>query len=110
VSGKQSIRLVPRGDDEARAAHYYRESARLWPASLDVLSWLGAASAVRGEVYEGALPWFRRAAALQLQEPKWALMVASCYRRIGGWSSRPARHSLEVVAAAAVVVVVVPAA
>jgi hypothetical protein len=36
------------------------------------------------QVYERAAPFFELAARLQPQEPKWALMVASCYRRVGG--------------------------
>lgn len=73
----------PRLDDEARALHYYSEAHRLWPVDLDVISWLGAHH-VRGEVYERAVPYFELAALVQPQEPKWALMVASCFRRIGG--------------------------
>lgn len=70
-------------DDEARALHCYSEAHRLWPVDLDVISWLGAYH-VRGEMYERAVPFFDLAARVQPQEPKWALMVASCYRRIGG--------------------------
>jgi tetratricopeptide (TPR) repeat protein len=37
------------------------------------------------QVYERALPYFGLAAAIQPQEVKWSLMVASCYRRIGAY-------------------------
>lgn len=37
------------------------------------------------QVYERALPYFELAAAIQPQEVKWSLMVASCYRRIGAY-------------------------
>jgi hypothetical protein len=90
-------------DDEARALHCYSEAHRLWPVDLDVISWLGAYH-VRGEMYERAVPFFDLAARVQPQEPKWALMVASCYRRIGecGGSclAGPLRGRLESCAAA----------
>jgi intraflagellar transport protein 88 len=37
------------------------------------------------QVYERALPYFELAAAIQPQEVKWSLMVASCHRRIGAF-------------------------
>lgn len=37
------------------------------------------------QVYERALPYFELAAAIQPQEVKWSLMVASCFRRIGAY-------------------------
>lgn len=48
---------------------------------MDVVSWLGAYH-VRSEVYEKALPFFDLASRIQPSEVKWALMVASCYRRV----------------------------
>ena len=54
----------------------------MFPVSMDVISWLGAYH-VRNEVYEKAMPFFDLASKVQPQEVKWALMVASCYRRIG---------------------------
>ena len=36
-------------------------------------------------MYERAIPYFELAAAIQPQEVKWALMTASCYRRIGAY-------------------------
>ncbi len=37
------------------------------------------------QVYEKAMPYFDLASKVQPQEVKWALMVASCYRRIGAF-------------------------
>jgi hypothetical protein len=51
---------------------------------MDVISWLGAYH-VKNEVYEKAMPYFDLASKVQPQEVKWALMVASCYRRIGAY-------------------------
>jgi hypothetical protein len=36
-------------------------------------------------VSEKAVGYFERAALMQPQEPKWQLMVASCYRRSGNY-------------------------
>lgn len=71
-----------RFDDEVKALHYYQESHRVFPVNMDVISWLGAYH-VKNEVYEKAIPYFDLASRIQPQEVKWALMVASCYRRIG---------------------------
>eukprot|EP00882_Tetradesmus_deserticola_P022310 GHRQ01024211.1.p2 GENE.GHRQ01024211.1~~GHRQ01024211.1.p2 ORF type:complete len:123 (-),score=25.01 GHRQ01024211.1:28-396(-) len=71
-------------DEEARSLGYYQDAHRAWPVNLDVISWLGAFH-VRNEVYERAIPYFELAAAIQPQEVKWALMTASCYRRIGSY-------------------------
>eukprot|EP00199_Chlamydomonas_sp_CCMP681_P001067 CAMPEP_0119114344 /NCGR_PEP_ID=MMETSP1180-20130426/47219_1 /TAXON_ID=3052 ORGANISM="Chlamydomonas cf sp, Strain CCMP681" /NCGR_SAMPLE_ID=MMETSP1180 /ASSEMBLY_ACC=CAM_ASM_000741 /LENGTH=751 /DNA_ID=CAMNT_0007102849 /DNA_START=106 /DNA_END=2357 /DNA_ORIENTATION=- len=73
-----------RADDEQRALHYYQESHRVYPVHMDVISWLGAYH-VKNEVYEKAMPFFDLASKIQPQEVKWALMVASCYRRIGAY-------------------------
>ena len=59
------------------------------------------------QVYERALPYFELAAAIQPQEVKWSLMVASCYRRIGAYEQAlrryvPAHCSADVVCIAAV--------
>jgi len=71
-----------RFDDEVKALHYYQESHRVFPVNMDVISWLGAHH-VKNEVYEKAMPYFDLASKIQPQEVKWALMVASCLRRIG---------------------------
>lgn len=71
-------------EEEAKSLGYYQDAHRVWPVNLDVISWLGAFH-VRSEVYERAIPYFELAAAIQPQEVKWVLMVASCYRRIGAY-------------------------
>ena len=58
---------------------------------MDVLSWLGAYH-VKNEVYEKAIPYFDLASRIQPQEVKWALMVASCYRRIGALPQALAKY------------------
>jgi hypothetical protein len=42
--------------------------------------------APRTQVYERALPFFDLAAAIQPQQAKWSLMVASCLRRMGAYA------------------------
>ncbi|KAJ9506505.1 hypothetical protein QJQ45_019632 [Haematococcus lacustris] len=80
-----------RADDELRALHFYQESARVFPVNMDVISWLGAYH-VKNEVYEKAMPFFDLASKIQPQEVKWALMVASCYRRIGAYPQALAKY------------------
>eukprot|EP00879_Flechtneria_rotunda_P032495 GHRR01035711.1.p1 GENE.GHRR01035711.1~~GHRR01035711.1.p1 ORF type:complete len:475 (+),score=194.93 GHRR01035711.1:1885-3309(+) len=76
--------IYHRLEEEAKSLGYYQDAHRVWPVNLDVISWLGAYH-VRSEVYERAIPYFELAAAIQPQEVKWALMTASCYRRIGAF-------------------------
>jgi intraflagellar transport protein 88 len=57
------------------------ESHRHLPVNLNVISWLGVWY-VKREMYEQAIEYFERAAAVQPSEVKWRLMVASCYRRL----------------------------
>ncbi|KAF8060003.1 Ift88 [Scenedesmus sp. PABB004] len=83
--------IYHRLEEEARSLGYYSDAQRVWPANLDVISWLGAYH-VRGEVYERAVPLFELAAAIQPQEAKWGLMAASCYRRIGAYGQALARY------------------
>lgn len=33
--------------------------------------------------FESAIPLFKRASDISPSEPKWMLMIASCYRRMG---------------------------
>eukprot|EP00983_Pelagomonas_calceolata_P102821 1158848-Pelagomonas_calceolata.AAC.13 len=61
-----------------------QEAHRVYPVSMDVISWLGAFH-VRNEVYEKAMPYFDLASKIQPQEVKWGLMVASCLRRVGAY-------------------------
>eukprot|EP00877_Chromochloris_zofingiensis_P003785 jgi/Chrzof1/13407/Cz07g31250.t1 len=76
--------IYHRLDEEAKSLQYYHEAHRVWPVNLDVISWLGAFH-VRNEMYEKAIPYFDLASRIQPSEVKWALMVASCYRRIGAY-------------------------
>lgn len=78
-------------DDEAKALHFYQESHRVYPVNMDVISWLGAFH-VKNEVYEKAMPYFDLASKIQPSEVKWALMVASCYRRIGAYPQALAKY------------------
>ena len=78
-------------DDEAKALHFYQESHRVYPVNMDVISWLGAFH-VKNEVYEKAMPYFDLASKVQPQEVKWALMVASCYRRVGAYPQALAKY------------------
>ena len=70
--------------DEAKALHFYLESHRIYPASMSVISWIGAFYA-KSEMYEKAVPYFELATNIKPLEVKWKLMVASCYRRIGAF-------------------------
>lgn len=80
-----------RFDDEIKALHYYQESHRVFPVNMDVISWLGAYH-VKNEVYEKAMPYFDLASKVQPSEVKWALMVASCFRRIGAFPQALAKY------------------
>mmetsp|Transcript_17796 Transcript_17796/g.54395 ORF Transcript_17796/g.54395 Transcript_17796/m.54395 type:complete len:682 (-) Transcript_17796:798-2843(-) len=68
--------------DELQALHFHLESYRHFPASLDVISWLGVWY-VKSEMYDKAVHFFRRASQIQPHEAKWQLMVTSCFRRMG---------------------------
>ncbi len=63
----------------------------MYPVNMDVISWSGAYH-VKHEVYEKAMPYFDLASKVQPQEVKWALMVASCYRRIGAFQQVRVAH------------------
>lgn len=71
-------------DDENTACHWHTEAHRHFPVSLNVISWLGVWY-VKREMYEQAIDYFERAAAVQPGEVKWRLMVTSCYRRLGDY-------------------------
>ena len=68
--------------DENQAFHYYMESYRHLPVNIEAISWLGVFY-VKSEMFEKACQFFERASQIQVQEPKWRIMVASCYRRMG---------------------------
>ncbi|EPR58042.1 tetratricopeptide repeat-containing protein [Toxoplasma gondii GT1] len=67
-------------DEDKQALHYFLSSYSYYPYSLDVITWLGVYF-VKQQLFDKAAEFFHRAAALQPAEPKWLLMVASCYRR-----------------------------
>ncbi|KAF5826309.1 hypothetical protein DUNSADRAFT_3650, partial [Dunaliella salina] len=77
----------------ARSAQGHKEAHRVYPVSMDVISWLGAFH-VRNEVYEKAMPYFDLASKIQPQEVKWGLMVASCLRRVGLYPQALARYKI----------------
>nr|CEL71614.1 TPA: intraflagellar transport particle protein,putative [Toxoplasma gondii VEG] len=67
-------------DEDKQALHYFLSSYSYYPYSVDVITWLGVYF-VKQQLFDKAAEFFHRAAALQPAEPKWLLMVASCYRR-----------------------------
>ncbi|KAK9841192.1 hypothetical protein WJX74_001701 [Apatococcus lobatus] len=74
--------LHARLGDEPEAWRYYSEAHRVYPGDLGALSWMGAYY-VRAQMFDDAMPHFKLAARIQPHEVKWALMVASCLRRLG---------------------------
>jgi len=56
------------------------QSNRYFPSNLEVLSWLGAYY-VECEVYEQAIRFYEGAVLVQPNNPKWKMMMASCYRK-----------------------------
>ncbi|KAJ3294769.1 Intraflagellar transport protein 88 [Borealophlyctis nickersoniae] len=76
--------MCAREGDKSQAFQYYSESYRYFPSNMDVIGWLGSYY-VDCEVYEQAVQFFERAAAIQPNEVKWRLMVASCHRRSGNY-------------------------
>ncbi|PHJ22347.1 tetratricopeptide repeat-containing protein [Cystoisospora suis] len=74
-------------DDEGQhALHYFLSSYSFYYCSLDVITWLGVYY-VKQQLFDKAAEFFLHAAALQPSEPKWLLMVASCYRRNENYSA-----------------------
>jgi intraflagellar transport protein 88 len=69
-------------EDENTACHWRTEAHRHYPVDLNNISWLGVWY-VKREMYEQAIEYFERAAAVQPGEVKWRLMITSCYRRLG---------------------------
>lgn len=68
--------------DDAQSLAYYQDAHRVYPADMNVISWLGAYY-VQSDLFEKAMPYFELAARLEPHEVKWHLMVASCLRRSG---------------------------
>lgn len=64
------------------AYNYYSEAFRYYPSDFNVINWLGSYF-INLHLAEKALYYFERAAKLQPNDPKWKLMVASCYRQSG---------------------------
>eukprot|EP00002_Diphylleia_rotans_P013538 TRINITY_DN2644_c0_g3_i2.p1 TRINITY_DN2644_c0_g3~~TRINITY_DN2644_c0_g3_i2.p1 ORF type:complete len:700 (+),score=174.56 TRINITY_DN2644_c0_g3_i2:744-2843(+) len=76
--------LYVKEDDESQAYHYNMDAFKLYPVNMEVIQWLGAYF-VKNEVYEKAIHYFEQAALVQPSDPRWRLMVASCYRRMGSY-------------------------
>jgi intraflagellar transport protein 88 len=68
-----------RDGNETQAFHCYSESFKYCPSDIEVISWLGSYFR-HHQHFDNALMFFERAAALSPKEPRYALMVASCYR------------------------------
>ncbi|XP_050543365.1 intraflagellar transport protein 88 homolog [Daktulosphaira vitifoliae] len=71
-------------NDKQQAYHYYYESYRYYPSNLEVLDWLGAYF-VEMRVPEKAIDYFEQASLMQPAEPKWLMLIGSCYRRVGNY-------------------------
>lgn len=65
---------------------YYNlfQSYRYYPSNLEVLDWLGAYF-VEMKVPEKAVDYFEQASLMQPSEPKWLMLIGSCYRRAGNF-------------------------
>ncbi|XKL66407.1 hypothetical protein PGB90_009827 [Kerria lacca] len=71
-------------NDKQQAYHYYSETYRYYPSNVVVLDWLGEYFAEL-RLSEKAITYFEKAALVQPQEPKWKLLVGSCYRQAGNY-------------------------
>jgi intraflagellar transport protein 88 len=67
--------------NETQAFHCYSESYKFCSSDIEVATWLGAYFK-RNQLFDNALKYFERAAALAPKEPRYPLMVASCYRSL----------------------------
>ncbi|OHT16203.1 TPR Domain containing protein [Tritrichomonas foetus] len=68
-----------RDGNQTQAFQCYSESFKYCPSDIEVISWLGSYF-MHNHMYDNALNFFQRAAALAPKEPRYPLMVASCYR------------------------------
>jgi intraflagellar transport protein 88 len=68
-----------RDGNETQAFHCYSESYKYCPSDIEVISWLGGYYR-RHQLFENALRFFERASAIAPKEPRYPLLVASCYR------------------------------
>lgn len=71
-------------NEKQQAFHYYAEAYRYYPSSLPVLDWLGEYF-MELRLSEKAVTYFEKAALVQPNEPKWKLLVGSCYRQAGNY-------------------------
>lgn len=71
-------------NDKQQAFHYYFEAYRYCPSNLAVLDWLGEYF-VELRLSEKAAIYFDKASLVQPEEPKWKLLVGSCYRQAGNY-------------------------
>ncbi len=71
-------------NDKQQALHYYSEAYRYCPSNVSVLDWLGEYF-VELRLSEKAATYFEKAALVQPEEPKWRLLVGSCYRQAGNY-------------------------
>lgn len=71
-------------DDKVQALHYYSEACKLDPTNVSTLEWLGGYF-LHNQMPENAVQFFEKGACLQPGQAKWLLMVASCYKRMGGY-------------------------
>ncbi|KAL0281026.1 UNVERIFIED_CONTAM: hypothetical protein PYX00_002147 [Menopon gallinae] len=74
--------LCEREGDKQQAFQYHYDSYRYFPSNFDVLDWLGSHYMTLG-VPEKALKFLKRASIVAPNEPKWQLLVASCYKKTG---------------------------
>ncbi|KAK8860347.1 Intraflagellar transport protein 88 [Tritrichomonas musculus] len=68
-----------RDGNQTQAFQCYSESIKYCPSDIEVISWLGSYF-MHNQMYDNALNFFQRATALAPKEPRYPLMVASCYR------------------------------
>lgn len=76
--------LFDNDNDKQQAFHYYSEAYRYYPSNLPVLDWLGEYF-IELRLSERAVTYFEKAALVQPEEPKWKLLVGSCYRQAGNY-------------------------
>ncbi|KAK8864014.1 Intraflagellar transport protein 88 [Tritrichomonas musculus] len=68
-----------RDGNEQQAFHCYSESYKYGPSDIDVITWLGAYHR-RHQHFDQSLRFYERASSIAPKEPRYPLMVASCYR------------------------------
>ncbi|XP_060800695.1 intraflagellar transport protein 88 homolog isoform X1 [Amyelois transitella] len=64
--------------DTNTARHHYQDVEAVWPCELSALEWLASEAAP-----DAALGYYRRAARLQPNNPRWGLLMGSCLRASG---------------------------